>query len=727
MLSKKEFKKIKKDLAIKAASRWRLRDNQRLLKRETKESEDQAFEKTEKRLENFTLREQKRQPSFSKMTEMIRFPERIIGKFDFEEFPPTQLAKKAGIPVARIHNIPKSGILEEGFATGFLIYSNLLITNYHVFPTSESASDCAAQFLYEQTLAGVNKGYSFELNPSKFFITDENLDYTIIYVNSNSLDGNYSLNIFGFLNLIETPGKILIGQPINIIQHPSGGPKKYAVKDNRVIDILESEGLLHYTTDTQRGSSGAPAFNSHWEVAALHHSGIPYIVGDKIMSIHGTPWDSENMDDEDIQWVANEGISISRIVRQLKTIQIADREKKKLLDSLIRSTADPILQNSSKALTTNKKETIEMKDTAQIKNSNKITADKSLSHITLNFYGSTNVYISPKHIPNEKELHQKESDSEIIMIEKKQNFDMDYDTRQGYDSGFLTGYQINLPVVVDERKSEIFMNFASNTPYMIRYHHYTLVMNKDRRLLMWSASNVDFNPDKRSDKPREEFGGEDWRFDPRIPTKFQIGDEEFYKPATKVDRGHLVRRADNCWGNSEEEIEYANADTYHWTNCTPQHEEFNRDKFGKNGLWGRLENHIEQELNIVGNKAIIFAGPVLNPDDPSIDFGYGQIRYPLKFWKIITVEDEGAGLITFGFILDQEDVINNFGLEAELNFNSFKAQQSSIKKISELAGVTFDQQLYTSDVLRNNEFNNLDESFRFNLEAEIQVKIKSKK
>ena len=62
-------------------------------------------------------------------------------------------------------------------------------------------------------------------------------------------------------------------------------------------------------------------------------------------------------------------------------------------------------------------------------------------------------------------------------------------------------------------------------------------------------------------------------FDPRIPAQVQLGDQ-FYEPARQSDRGHIVRRQDSAWGDTPEEVEFANSDTFHWTNCTPQHAAF---------------------------------------------------------------------------------------------------------------------------------------------------------
>ena len=124
----------------------------------------------------------------------------------------------------------------------------------------------------------------------------------------------------------------------------------------------------------------------------------------------------------------------------------------------------------------------------------------------------------------------------------------------------------------------------NSAPLVLKYHHYSLVMNANRRLQMWSAVNVDYTPSKRR-KERKEFGTDTWIPDPRIAGEDQIQDQELYDPAKKFDRGHIVRRDDTAWGNTAEEEILANSDSFHFTNSTPQHEQFNRAEFGFHGLW----------------------------------------------------------------------------------------------------------------------------------------------
>ncbi len=59
---------------------------------------------------------------------------------------------------------------------------------------------------------------------------------------------------------------------VNIIQHPLGGPKRVALRNNKVYDV--SYPSIFYFTDTLEGSSGAPVFDDHWRVIALHRASV---------------------------------------------------------------------------------------------------------------------------------------------------------------------------------------------------------------------------------------------------------------------------------------------------------------------------------------------------------------------------------------------------------------------------------------------------------------------
>lgn len=58
--------------------------------------------------------------------------------------------------MARIVDTVSANFESQGFATGFLVAPDLLMTNWHVFPTRGNAQGCGANFLYEQSERGLS-------------------------------------------------------------------------------------------------------------------------------------------------------------------------------------------------------------------------------------------------------------------------------------------------------------------------------------------------------------------------------------------------------------------------------------------------------------------------------------------------------------------------------------------------------------------------------------------
>ncbi len=98
--------------------------------------------------------------------------------------------------------------------------------------------------------------------------------------------------------------------------------------------------------------------------------------------------------------------------------------------------------------------------------------------------------------------------------------------------------------------------------------------------------------------------------DPRIPADAQVGNDLYAD--NRLDRGHLARRADLTWG-SEDEAWQANRDSFRYTNVTPQMDDFNQSS--RQGLWGRLEDALYEDVEIDDLKASVMAGPVFGHDD----------------------------------------------------------------------------------------------------------------
>lgn len=244
--------------------------------------------------------------------------ERLIGKDDLIGVEFLVRGAAAARSVARI--VVRSGPdLIDGFGTGFLVAPGLLLTNNHVLGDAAAATHSQAEFDFSVAADGAPLApVAFALEPATFFATNPALDFTVVAVAAQS--GSRSLAEFGWTPLIEAEGKVILNELLNIVQHPNGETKQLALRENRLVDLVEN--FLHYETDTAPGSSGSPVFNDQWEVVGLHHSGVPRRDGQgRILARNGQPW-TQAMGDDAIDWVANEGVRVSRICKHLRSLPL---------------------------------------------------------------------------------------------------------------------------------------------------------------------------------------------------------------------------------------------------------------------------------------------------------------------------------------------------------------------------------------------------------------------
>ncbi len=217
--------------------------------------------------------------------------ERIMGKSDLFPISYLQMGTNSGNSICRIQIRNDKGSF-IGSGTGFLVSENVLMTNNHVIDSMGTALNSIAEFNYQDDVNFMPcPTCSFRLKPEQFFVTDEELDFTLVALKDNPSSEKRPKD-FGHLHLISEEGKILEGEYVSIIQHPNGGPKAVTIRENKVSCIFDD--FIHYLTDTEPGSSGSPVFNDQWIVVALHHSGVP------------------NPNKKNA-WIANEGIRISSI------------------------------------------------------------------------------------------------------------------------------------------------------------------------------------------------------------------------------------------------------------------------------------------------------------------------------------------------------------------------------------------------------------------------------
>jgi endonuclease G, mitochondrial len=272
--------------------------------------------------------------------------ERVLGQNDLMPVSYLEYALRVSQSVGRVI-IRSNSLRVIGYGTGSMISPRLLMTNNHVLETISGSRSSAIEFNYQSDLDGkMRSSQTYELDPDTFFITDPELDYTIVAVKDGTSD-RPALSSFGWNRLIEEQGKVIIGEYVNIIQHPSGEPKQLALRENQVVDLLDN--FLHYLTDTAPGSSGSPVFNDQWELVGLHHSGVP--ARDErgnILTIDNKIW-QQDLGESRIKWLANEGVRISRIVKHLKQ-QNLSIEQRQLRDRIFDSSSvapivSPIINN----------------------------------------------------------------------------------------------------------------------------------------------------------------------------------------------------------------------------------------------------------------------------------------------------------------------------------------------------------------------------------------------
>ncbi len=272
--------------------------------------------------------------------------------------------------------------------------------------------------------------------------------------------------------------------------------------------------------------------------------------------------------------------------------------------------------------------------------------------------------------------------------------------RRGYDDGFL-GIRVPLPSASDD---SLVSRLDDGSP-VLPYEHFSVVVNKDRRLALFTASNVDADPRRKEpeagrDYTRSGLTGlrdgdqEKWFTDPRIPAVHQLPDRFFTKDRASFDKGHIVRREDVAWGDTFEEIRRANGDTFHVTNCSPQVANFNRSV--QRGLWGQLENLILKQAKT--ERYSIFAGPVLRSDDRFFqgvdDGGAARVAIPRQFWKVV-VARSGDELQTFAFVLDQD--LSDVDLEFAVD-EPWRSRMISVPKLEQLVGaLAFPDELRETD------------------------------
>jgi endonuclease G len=235
----------------------------------------------------------------------------------------------------------------------------------------------------------------------------------------------------------------------------------------------------------------------------------------------------------------------------------------------------------------------------------------------------------------------------------------------GYDPAFLGNENaVPLPSLEPSQERDIAITDEGNRE--LKYTHFSIVMSKSRRLAFFTAVNIDGSQLKKVPRDKDV-----WFFDPRIDRSLQCGPELYEE--NDLDRGHLVRRLDPVWG---EDAAKANEDTFHFTNCSPQHTHLNR------GSWLNLEEYILKNAGKYALRLTVFTGPIFRTDDILYK---GQFQIPAEFWKVVAVVNEDGSLSATAYLQTQKNLISDL----EFAYGTYKTYQVPVSTIESLTRLSF--------------------------------------
>ncbi len=496
-----------------------------------------------------------------------------------------------------------------GYGTGFLVAPGVLMTNQHVFESADLVKESVVQFQYERNARGKELDpveFSLRVDPEP--IISKPLDFAVVAVEPIS-SGRKSVQEYGWLKLNPTPGKAFVGEYLTIIQHPGGQRKQVCVRENKLLKYVDGTPFIWYQTDTVGGSSGSPAFNTTWDVVALHHKSIPRIAKvngkDVWMAKNGKPW-MEAMGDDEVDWIANEGVRVSTILEYLsQTVP-----KHPLAQAIL--SADDTPTQESLGVDNERPGGIRVFRDRDGKTKVLVPVEIDLN-MNVDVGAAAEPESPPRPVPAAPVRDVPVKGSARAALDEKVEIDTDnYDERNGYQPDFLGGGLIvPLPKVATDKFGKPYKVAGNATE--LKYWNYSVVMNADRGLAFFSAGNI---------MPDEQLGGREGNQfirDKRVDDDAQIGNEFYKKQSTfeaderdenPFDQGHLSRREDLQWGANATEAKRNGDDSFHYTNCAPQHFAFNQNR-KISGLWNRLEVSALQQLSS-GEKICIINGPVFN-------------------------------------------------------------------------------------------------------------------
>jgi endonuclease G len=406
-------------------------------------------------------------------------------------------------------------------------------------------------------------------------------------------------------------------------------------------------------------------FSNEWLVVALHHSGIPLRRNNVIQTVLGRDFDPSIDKEDDIKWIANEGVRVSRIVQTLREA-LPDHD-------LIRPIIAPKPVLSAGATNAKPQEAAMSRSVTvqlEISDAGEVRLVGSGAVEALGVEAS-----KPKGTIDER--------GNVIDAPADRTFKGAH--LKGYDPK-LGKYSVLLPKLDASIQADAAPLLANNAQFELKYEHFSVVMNKKRRLAFFSAATL-------SAAGRFKLTGrdDDWLVDTRISRDHQI--DNTYYIRNKLDRGHLTRREDMEYGAKVKEAVRSANGTCVFPNCVPQRDIFNQGKAKNVGddsrLWAGLEDYILEHVNPDDDLSLqVFTGPIFSDSDPK----YRGHKVPMEFWKVAAGIAADGELFATAYILSQENLVDVTDLDEavrELPLGAYMTYQRRVTQIEDATGLRF--------------------------------------
>ncbi|WP_343604799.1 DNA/RNA non-specific endonuclease [Fluviicola sp.] len=274
----------------------------------------------------------------------------------------------------------------------------------------------------------------------------------------------------------------------------------------------------------------------------------------------------------------------------------------------------------------------------------------------------------------------------------------------GYKSDFLqTGKNVEMPILSEDQRSDL-APVDGNPDGIVNYINYSLMLSVSHKFPFFTATNM--NGKDFRNRPRKD----NWRDDDRVK-KYQWGKTLYSAARSDFDRGHMTKREDVQWGESDAIASAAADSTFFYSNAVPQHKDLNQV------VWRSLEDYIlHSETKEHKLRVCVFTGPILSDKNPIFvtKVDSESVRIPILFWKVVVFPKSDGNHYRVGFIMSQRSLLKDnkiinqsaFELESDniedrlfLNFKDADTYQVNVSLIEQLSGLKMPEakDVYTDD------------------------------